>query len=152
MELDDKLISYWRPYLVGFAKKTKLPYGLELDDLIQELLIVLCECVLTFTPGRASFKTYLIGCTINRISTLQRDGKHQQAISLKGRVQVFQKPGENDSQVLDEYGIIDGFDREWLDMRMKNFTWREIVEEMQVPRSELIKSQRRLRRLVYGSR
>ncbi len=157
MELTDKLISTWQPYLAGFAKRTKLPYGYELGDLRQELLIVLCESTRTFTPGKASFKTYLISCVIKRISTLERDSKLRRPkagvlLPLESGLQVSNNMVQNNSQALDEYGIINQFDRAWLDRRMDRYTWKKISHEMSVPRNDLIRSQRRLRRKIEDER
>ena len=121
------------------------------------MLIVLCECVRTFAIGGASFKTYLIGCVIRRLSTLERDSELRRPkagviVPLESGLQVADNMVKNDSQRLDEYGIIDEFDREWLEMRMKQYSWREIALELDVPRNTLVRAQRRLRKNFENSR
>lgn len=74
--MEDKVFElYWEKYknlIYQLAHKNKVT-GLDFDDIVQELSMVLVKCIKNFKEGKAKFSTYLTKSCIYKIMELRKN-------------------------------------------------------------------------------
>jgi RNA polymerase sigma factor (sigma-70 family) len=71
--LYNELYSRHIKMINGVAKNVSNNFGIERDDVIQELMLVLLKCASDYNFGNAVFKTYLYSAITNKIKDLLKE-------------------------------------------------------------------------------
>ena len=148
----EEVFSEHQPILEWFSRE-QVP-GYSRDDLRQELGLLLVNVWLltpSIDPEKGTFKTYFAGCCKNRIRDLWRrtNREHKIFVRLEEADLIAVHMVPSDELVLDEYRL-EGFDRQWVQLRMQGFTWEEVSEYLETPVHELKNYRRRLQNKIRG--
>ncbi len=149
------LFQKYKPFIISYAKKlfsSREPFGLELNDLIQEGMLGLYVAIQSFQEKKdVKFYTYAKTCIENRINTMitkARRQKHKllnESVSLEGGEEDFGlEKVVGDSTSNPEYMIIDqeeqilllqklkdklsDFEEQVFELKKSGFRYKEIAD------------------------
>jgi len=151
MKITDQLIEQWEPKIHRVLSATSIQ-GMEKEDLVQELRIVIVKAAKKFDPSKkASFHTYLHTAMINTIRTFISQAQKRIHSTSMDKLIVYSEseyvPVEisraledlRASAFIDEIEIFDVLDnlkltekeKRYIDLRFEDLTMTEISEDLE---------------------
>jgi len=145
MEITDKLIEQWEPKIHRILATTSIQ-GMDKEDLVQELKIVIVKAAKKFNPNKkTSFHTYLHTAMINTIRTFISQAQKKIHPSSMDKLIVYSeseyvpfkiskalediKAEAFIDEILDNLNLTDK-EKKYIELRFEDLTMVEISEDL----------------------